>query len=213
MSTGIIEALYYSLYNSTLLGKIDDSKMFLDLLRFEYQHNEKSFEILNDGRLDHLGQLSYSIENGLIVKNFNYKDDGVDTVDKDENQFVTEKELVIRICKGDELKLLFNCSNDFYIYNLEHPTLFGKIDIVAQDKLTTYIIEAKKSHARYGVISQIDKYMLDFKLKLNLKHYNNIVGVVIANGYIGNVSSELVKIGVVPVKYTINNEIFKLVKL
>lgn len=213
MSTSIIEELYYKLYNAVLLGNIEDSRVYLGLLRDEYATCEKDFEILNDGRFEHLQQLSTAVEQGLTVKNFDYKDDDVDTVNKDEDQFVTEKELVIKICKGNELKKLLKASDNFYIYNLEHPTQYGKIDIVAQDDLTTYIIETKKSHARYAVISQIDKYLLDFKLKLNLKHYNKVIGIVIANGYIGNVAKELVKLGVMPVKYTIKKDNLKLRKL
>jgi RecB family endonuclease NucS len=213
MSTGIVEELYYKLYNAVLLGNIDDSRTYLGLLREEYATCEKDFEILNNGKFDHLQQLSIAVEQGLTVKNFNYKDDNVDTTNKDEDQFITEKELVIRICKGNELKKLLKASDNFYIYNLEHPTKYGKIDIVAQDNLTTYIIETKKSHARYSVISQIDKYLLDFKLKLNLKHYTKVIGIVIANGYIGNVTNELVKLGVMPVKYTIKKDNLRLRKL
>jgi len=213
MSASIVEELYYKLYNAVLLGNIEDSRVYLGLLRDEYATCEKDFEILNDGRFEHLQQLSITVEQGLTVKNFNYIDDDVDTVDKDDDQFTTEKELVKKICKSDELKRILKASDNFYIYNLEHPTQYGKIDIVAQDNLTTYIIEAKKSHARYAVISQIDKYLLDFKLKLNLKHYNKVVGIVIANGYIGNVAKELVKLGVTPVKYTIKKDNLRLRKL
>jgi RecB family endonuclease NucS len=213
MSTGIIEELYYKLYSAVLLGNIDNSRMYLDLLRDEYATCEKDFEILNNGRFDHLQQLSIAVEKGLTVKNFNYTDDNVDTVNKDDDKFITEKELVIRICQGDELKKLLKASDDFYIYNLEHPVKYGKIDIVAQDNLTTYIIETKKSHARYSVISQIEKYLLEFKLKLNLKHYDKVIGIVIANGYIGNVAKELVKIGVIPVKYTIKKDNLRFRKL
>jgi RecB family endonuclease NucS len=210
MSTSVIEELYYKLYNAVLLGNINDSRIYLDLLRDEYATCEKDFEILNDGRFDHLQQLSIAVEQGLTIKNFNYKDDYVDTTNKDDDQFITEKELVVRICKGNELKKLLKASDNFYIYNMEHPTRYGKIDIVAQDNLTTYIIETKKSHAHYSVISQIDKYLLDVKLKLNLKHYTKVIGIVIANGYIGNVTQELVKLGVIPVKYMIMNDDLKL---
>jgi len=214
MSTGDVEVFYYSLYNATLLGNSQDAKMFLDLLRDEFIADERNFETLRaDDRWNHLQQLSAAVENGLTVKNFSYKDDNVDAPNKDDQQVALESDLVKLICKDpDCLKQLFGASDDFYIYNIEHPTKYGKVDIVAKDGLTVYVIETKKSHARFSVVSQIDKYLLDFKLKLILKQWNKIVGVVIANGYIDGVAKELVKLGVIPIKYRYKNNLLRLRK-
>jgi RecB family endonuclease NucS len=214
MSSGDVEVYYYSLYNAILLGNSQDAKMYLEFLRDEFTIDEKSFDVLKvDERWDHLRQLSTAIENGLTVKNFNYKDDNVDAPNKDDEQVALESDLVKIICKeSDSLKQLFGATDQFFISNLEHPTRYGKVDIIAKDGLTTYVIEVKKSHARFSVISQIEKYLLDFKLKLILKQWKTIVGVVIANGYIDGVARELVKLGVIPIKYKYKHNVLRLRK-
>ncbi|MDO8641788.1 MAG: endonuclease NucS [Nitrosarchaeum sp.] len=210
--SGTVEALYYQVYNSVLLGNSTDAKMYLDILRDEFEQCPQNFDILNDGRFEHLKQLGHAIDNGLSIKNFNYEADTADIeVTKDEEQVAEEKHLVKILCKhADMMRQLLKASKDFRIYNLEHPTQYGFVDIVAKDQMTMYLIEVKKSEARYQVISQIDKYMLDFRLHLILKLWTNVVGVVIANGFLSRVKDELVNLGVVPIKYTYKNNILRL---
>jgi|GEM_PF-6276356 len=210
MSESIVETLYYYLYNSILLGESKNAKMYLAMLREEYVEDESSFNILRkDDRFNHLQQLGNIVDNNLVVKNFGYTNDNEDIEDaeKDLNQAETEKELVKIIFANDNIKKLqklLNATDDFYLYDIEHHTRFGRVDAVVQDNMTMYVIEIKKGQARHGVISQIDKYMLDFRLCLNLKMWNNVTGVVIANGFLNYVTKELVKLGVIPIKYTLN---------
>lgn len=210
MSTGVVETLYYKLYNAILLGESQDAKMYLHFLREEYEEDSESFIILeNDGRFEHLKQLSNIVESNLIVKNTNYiaNTSDVRSVSKDENQAETEPELIKYIFANsenfDRLKKELNVSDSFHVCNIQQPTRFGKIDVLAMEHDTVFAIELKKSDARYSVISQIDKYVLDLKLKLCLKLYKNVVGIVIANGYIDQVVKELVKSDVIPIKYTL----------
>jgi len=210
MTASTVETLYYRLYNFVLLGDSQNAQMYLEMLRDEYVENESAFDILKqDNRFEHLQQLGYAVDNGLVVKNFDYTDNNedVEDADKDEDQADTEKELVKTIFANDEnvkqLQNLLNATDSFSLYNLEHPTKYGRVDVVVQDDMTMYVIEIKKSQARYSVISQIDKYMLDFRLYLNLKMWNNVIGVVIANGFLNRVTKELVKLGVIPIKYTL----------
>ncbi len=210
MSTGVVETLYYKLYNAVLLGESQDAKMYLHFLRDEYEEDPQSFDpLLNDGRFIHLKQLSNIVETNLIVKNTNYTANisDVQSASKDENQADTEPELIRHIFANPvnfaNLKKELNVSDSFYVYNIQQPTLFGRIDVLAMDNETAFAIELKKSEARYSVISQIDKYVLDLKLKFCLKMYKNVVGVVIANGYVDQVVKELVKSDVIPIKYTL----------
>ena len=210
MSTSVVEALYYKLYNAILLGESQDAKMYLNFLRDEYEEDANSFiPLQNDSRFNHLKQLSNIVENNLIVKNTNYTANASDVqfASKDENQAETEPELIKHIFANPNnltgLKKELRVSDSFCVYNIQQPTQFGKIDVMAMDNDTAFAIELKKSDARYSVISQIDKYVLDLKLKLCLKMYRNVVGVVIANGYIDQVVKELVKSDVIPIKYTL----------
>jgi len=112
MSKGIVETLYYRLYNTILLGESQEAKLNLDLLREEYVQNPDDFSSLQeDERFDHLRQLANLVDNGLVVRNTNYfsNTSEVQTAEKDDKQAETEVELI------------------------QHPTKFGKIDVLAFD--------------------------------------------------------------------------------
>ena len=220
MSVGTVETLYYWLYNAVLLGNSENAKMYLEILRDEYTIDDSQFvELVNDGRFNHLKQLAYIVDNGLVVKNFNYNEnsDKTEIANKDENQVDTEFELVKIIFKNQQnlknLKVILGVSDEFYIYDVEHPTRFGRVDIVAKDGSTVYLIETKKSDARYSVIAQIDKYILHFRLNLAIKMWKDIIGVVIANGFLDQVTRELVKLGVIPIKYTFDDGVISFRRL
>lgn len=220
MSSNIVEALYYKLYNATLLGERDDAKLFLELLRKEFESDADSFSILqNDNRFEHLKQLGNLVDNDLIVRNASYvvNASDVETAEKDDKQADTEVELIRMIFTNDKnisnLKKCLNVSDNFCLSNVQHPTQFGRIDVLAFDNDVVYPIEIKKSEARYSVISQIEKYVLDLKLKLILKLWKQVKGVVIANGYVSQVVKELVKSDIVPIKYTLENDIIKFRRL
>jgi RecB family endonuclease NucS len=218
MTPADIELLYFNLNNSVLLGNSENAKMYLAMLREEYEINSTAFDaLMEDGKWLHLRQLSQSVDEGLVIKNYNFKDDCedvVETIEKDESQSKDQLSLVKLICSHlDLLRPLIGASENLHTYNIEQPTEYGKIDIVFQDNDTMYLVEVKKSDARYSVISQIDKYVLDYNLKLILKLWKKVIGVVIANGYIGRVSRELVKIGVVPIKYRLENGVLHMRRL
>jgi len=220
MSTSTVETLYYWLYNSVLLGNSQNAKMYLEILRDDYLVDDKQFvELIEDGRFEHLKQLAYAVDNGLVVKNFDYNENSnkAEIASKDENQVETELELVKLIFKNQQnlqnLKSILGVSEEFYIYNVEHPTKFGRVDIVAKDGSTVYLIETKKGEARYSVISQIDKYILDFRLNLAIKMWKHIVGVVIANGFLDQVTKELVKLDVIPIKYNFDDGLIRFRRL
>lgn len=216
--TIVIETLFYKLNNSVLLGEIENAKMYLAMLREEYENDNKTFDVLKqDYRWDRLTQLGYVVDNNLVVKNFEYVDDANDFDDNNRNvdeRFKEEKLLVKTVCENASLlKEILNASDNFYLVSTEFPTRYGNVDIVAQDNDTIYVIELKKGDARYAIISQIDKYMLHFNLLLINKMWRKVVGVAIANSYIGRVLKELVKLNVISIKYTYKNNILRLRKL
>jgi hypothetical protein len=152
------------------------------------------------------------VDNNLLIRNSNYSlnTSSVETANTDNNQAETEIELIKLIFSIEDnlerLRSCLNASKNFHLANIQHPTLFGRIDVLGIDNDTVFAIEIKKSEARYSVISQIEKYVLDLRLKLILKVWKKVVGVVIANGYVSQVVKELVKSDVIAIKYTLKNE-------
>jgi RecB family endonuclease NucS len=212
----IIECLFYKFYNAVLLGS-PDSQIFYEILQDEYKKDEEQFRFLQeDERWDILTKLIETVKNKLVVKNFDF-DAKMNLISQDaEEKSSVEYEydlIKIILQNKDCLAHILESSPDFCFYNVEHPTLFGRVDIVAQDKKTMYLIETKRNEAKHDVISQIDKYILDFNLKLSLKLWNKVVGIVIANGFPQYVFQELIKNGIIPLRYSLKDNIFKLTKV
>ena len=191
--SNVIEVLYYKLYNSVLLSKKEDAKFYLALLRNEYEINAKEFEVLKkDERWDHLIELGNSIDKNKFLKTYEIpNNDEVISGDCEITKY--ERELVDEICRDQSIiRKALNASEDFYLSNKEHKTIYGKVDLVGDDKDIKYVIEVKNGVAKHGVVSQIDKYLIDFKLKLILKMYNKISDKAFINekiSYLQNVIS------------------------
>lgn len=200
--SNVAEVLYYRLYNSVLLGNKDDAKLNLDLLREEYRTNKEEFVPLQeDERWDHLVELGEAVDNGKIITSVSSSNSAV--IPADERKVDKEKELVTTLMKNQNLlREALHTSPRFYISNSEHPTKFGRADLVAIDDKTLYVIETKRGTADFGVVGQLDKYMLHFKLKLILRVYTRVVGVIIANGFNEYAVQELRRPDITLLKYS-----------
>lgn len=212
----LIDCFYYLLYNSVLLGNSEHAKAYCHFLKEEYEKDEHAFDFLEeDGRWDTLAKLIETVKNGLVVKNFDYDAtiQELQKIEADDDNVDYEKELLdlVRQCQPS-LAHLLGASESFRISNLQHPTNFGRVDVVAQDGMTVYVIELKRGIAKHDIVGQIDKYVLDFKLKLMIKHWNRIVSVTIANGYSAYARQELIRHGIVPLRYSYKDNILKLTK-
>jgi len=203
-----IEALFSCLNSSVLLGKKTESKMYLDILRSEFEHNEENFKVLQDGRMDHLIKIGKVIDNDLTIRDFNLNESISGVVSGNENFVEKEKELSDLICKHPEvLKKSLKGSNEFEIVTAYCPTRYGIADIIARDKEKLFVVELKKETAKHDIVSQLEKYMIHFKLKLNYKLWKEVIGVTIANSYQDFALQELSKIGVICFQYSFNEKL------
>jgi RecB family endonuclease NucS len=206
MST-FVEFLYYKIHNSVLLGKSEDAKMYLHFLREEYINDKQQFKVLiNDERWQNLKKLGKIIDNGLQIKSLSCNNKSNETLIKvQDNSFEKQYDLIkqINLFKED-LRICLKADKDFNLTALEYPTKYGKVDLLAEDSSSIFPIEIKKDYAKHDVVSQIDKYILHFKLGLIYKNYRYVKGIVIANGFSEYVLSELYKFEVIPILYREN---------
>jgi len=213
--SSLVESLYYQTYSNVLLGKNENAKMYLHFLRDEYEQDSSSFDILKDGRWDHLRELGNIIDNNLLVKSFNVeKQIEALSITAEGEQTRTQNDLVFELCRQQErLRVLLKAEEDFCLISKEHQTLFGRVDLLAQDKKTFYPIELKKGIADHGIVGQIEKYILHFKLGLINKIYERVVGVVIANSFTDYALREIPRTGAIAIQYVKNNDKIELRRL
>ena len=103
--------------------------------------------------------------------------------------------------------------HDFKISAREFKTEFGRVDLVAFDKSVAYPIEVKLKTGRHSIVSQIEKYMRHFWKKLAIKHWKDVVGIVVAQKFEEYALQEFKRMNVVPFTYAIENQKLRLVKL
>jgi hypothetical protein len=203
--TTSIETMYYMLYNSVLLGQTSKAKMFLSFLRNEYDENQDQFVVLkSDDRWQHLVQIGNDLDNNLVSRRYEVIEKPKDkvAVEQEDNHFKKQNELVKAICLAqDKLRKCLKAKNNFYCSTIEHETMFGRVDLVAQDETTIYPIEVKKNGGYHELVGQVDKYIMHFKLGLINKIYQHVVGVAIANGFDKYVLQELHKHGAIAIQY------------
>lgn len=207
--SNFVETLYYLVLNSTLLGDTSNAKMYLHFLREEFDNNEILFESLKkDHRWKHLVELGNAIDNNLVFsKSLDCSEAKSFPRQEEETLFSKQEDLVKAIMLSqDNLRMCLGAESDFHCSCTELETRFGRVDLVAQDKITAYPIEVKKSGAYHDVVGQIDKYVIQFKLWLINRMYENVLGVVIANSFDSYTIKELYKAGVVPVKYKFRSQ-------
>lgn len=205
-----IETLFYFLDGSVLKGNLGNSKMFLKILRNEWEENEENFEILGD-RIEYLTDLGKVIDKGLVVRSFDIGKVNDLIIKKDDFQVAKEKILSQMLCKNQEiLKNALKASDDFQIATERQRVTFGEVDLIAYDKDICYVIELKKEEVRHDIIGQIEKYMFDFKLKLIYKLWNEVKGVVIGNSYSKYALKELSKANIICMKYVFKDDNLRL---
>ena len=206
-----VEVFYYFLDIAILQGNIEKAKMFLGFLRHEYEINPESFvELKADERFENLINLGKIVDEGKLTKPIDFETlKNERKTESDEKVVEKEKDLNRLICKNQHL-LRDLISEDFIIENYEQKVMFGYVDLVGRDKDTVYVIELKKEVAKFDIVSQIDKYMYDFKVKLIYKLWKKVQGIVIANCFQDYALTELRKSGIICIVYSYENDVLKL---
>jgi len=209
-----IETLYYLLDIAVIQGDVEKSKTYLDLLRHEYEQCNKNFDQLKeDDRFENLINLGKIIDENKLVKKYDFEFLKNEQKTESDGKIVEkEKELQRLICKNSYL-LKDVISPDFNLESCEQKTTFGFVDLVGRDKDTVYVIELKRETAKHDVVSQIDKYMYEFKIKLIYKLWKKVQGVVIANCFQDYALRELRKNGIICVVYSYEDNVLKLRKI
>lgn len=198
-----IETLFYFLDISVLKGELKESEMYLEILRSEFEKNENIFEVLGNERMKHLKHLGKIVDEGLLVRSFNFEEAKNYTIEKDEYKVEKEKLLSKMLCKNQEiLRKVLKTSDDFYIASERQRVTFGEVDLVAYDNDVCYVIELKRDEVKHDIIGQIEKYFYDFKMKLIYKLWKEVKGVVIGNSFSEYAIRELSKAKIICLKYS-----------
>lgn len=202
----MVEALFYFTYYAFLKGNLEDAQMYYTILREEF-NKRKEAEALSATQYRQLKHVRDSLRTGKVCRS----DDWIT-----ENQSAalwsgqTKKEksnqntLVRKIHERgrEQLKQELDASENFELYNLEHPCgRYGRVDMVYFDGDVIYPVEVKCKEGRHDILGQIEKYSLFFRLHLHEKLYGDVKPVTICGEYDSHVLAGLKRAGVKPFQY------------
>jgi len=201
----IIESLYFSCYYSFLLGNINNTRLYYDILRHEFK-DFGTKEALTDFQFLQLKKIKASLETGDIPRNTWLNETPHNGIGDKEKSQLNQKDLIIKIhASCDQLISILN--DPVELYNLEHPCQpYGRVDMVYKGPNTIYPVEIKKDQGKHDLIGQIMKYDLFHKLLLHYKHYENVQSVTICKSYDPFTLKELKKMGIITICYSFNKD-------
>jgi len=207
------ESIFFELNFSFVMSDIQKAQLYLEILREEQERMPSLFSQLDPSYQKRLKKIAHLVDNNIT--NDRLESTGEDRkynieIECDE-EVTKEKFIVEKLCKSGILQKHFG--NDFELLNLEHPTEYGKVDILGQTGEIVYPIEVKLKRGTHSIISQIEKYMRHFWKKLGLKLWKEVNGIIIAKNYERFVLEELNKLNITAFTYYIKDKKIDLIKI
>lgn len=195
--------LFYFLRNSVLDANLKSAKMFLGLLKQNYNISPSLFrESLADWQKEEFAKLKKQVLANNLLNEINILEEEYCSI-KSETDPIPEREIPDLLLQG-QLKSLTK------VLGIVQPKWGGKeipinvgntgknyVDLILDDlgdeRKSKYIIEIKTHRADHNVIGQIKKYELFYQKKLIYRLWHNVIPVVIAHGYDKTTRTELKK--------------------
>ncbi len=120
----------------------------------------------------------------------------------DPSCWVQEEKQLQSFIAEDISSLNLILGTNFRVYNTEHPTEYGEVDILADEGRKICVIELKKGIADHKVVGQIQKYVRHFQKRLLWDLWDDdIKSVCIAGDFTEFAYTQLQKMGVTTVTY------------
>jgi len=204
----MLEALFFQTYYAYLRGDKQNTTMFFDLLREEFNRS-KNKNSLSTTQLRQLKEIRTAIDTGAVKPDEWVCEPDTPLVIDSKLVYLKQNDLVKKIHWDalDALRTNLNSDQQFHLYNIEHPCgNYGRIDMVYMDAETVYPTEIKRDQGRHDLLGQIEKYTLYFKMQLHLKHFKKVQPVTICHQYDRHVLTELKRRSVVTMKYSSIND-------
>jgi len=195
------EALFFRLLNSYLLQRPclkDDYGMLLN----HYKKHKETFHILRPAYIQWIGNIQDDLHNNrysLLSGNMSF-DETIPEAIKKEKTSQKHSEICHELVKRKK-ELLEPFTGPLQSMNFEQPTIYGPIDIYAQNGSVAYVIEVKTNTADHSIIGQVMKYYIGLCHKLILKMFEEVKTMTVCPGYDSISLKGLKRIGTTPILF------------
>lgn len=202
----IIETLYFKCYEASLLNKMENMKTYFSFLESFYKESPDVFSrFMDDEKYNELQKIKYQVETNTFIEQYNNFEPIEQDISLTNTEIAKEFDIVKAVYKNPTV------FNDFLSHGLVRKGIEYRInnkinpdrcDLMLQGGDTFYPVEFKLKKATHAVIEQINKYCLEFKLRLIYKLYKRVQGVVVANSYSQYAANELKKRGYIGILHS-----------
>lgn len=210
----ILPTLYFFLKNAYLINNKTDCEFFMNNIKKLMSNfsREDIQKVLSEHQIKDLFQLSNAIKNNLFFVNFgdNYNDISKPYINTITNQlFQDEKELEKTIVEPNTIASINKLLGiNLHTIDTQYETKYGKIDVLAKDNRTIYIIELKKDTAGHAIIGQLLKYAHHFQRRLIYNLWDEVKLITIAGNYTEYTYTQLKQMNAFVIAYKlINNDL------
>jgi hypothetical protein len=201
----MLDALFFHTYYSYLQGDKENTQMYYELLQEEFNVRRNS-TALNLSQLQELKAIREALKSGTLTKNA-WVNESETPIVKDMGSGLKQTALIKKIHTEaiDSLKKCLGSTDALCLYNLEHPCgSHGRVDMVYMDDEIVYPTEIKPLEGKHDLVGQIEKYALYFRMHLHLKHFKRVQPVTICGGYDVHALTELKRMSVLTLKYSVH---------
>jgi len=166
------------------------------MLKDLFAQNPDYFKVLSKKNLMWLKKIQNDINNNtfsLFSGTLNLSENPYENREKTERK---HSQLCLGLIKNKEIFEPF--TGKISSINIEHPTVYGPIDIFILSNETAYIIEVKTTSATHAIIGQVMKYWIAVSLKTNLKMFDEVKIITLCPSYDENAYKGLKSIQALP---------------
>lgn len=210
----IIKTLYFFIKYYYLSNDKKQATFFLECIRqaLMSQPSETVYTALTKSQMKDLKHLIYSIINNVYYYDIGNQSEKTNEIinrtdySNPADWYKLENQLENEICEKNGIKQINEKLNlNMTIYDRQHSTYYGDIDILAKDENSIYIIELKKDVANHSIVGQVLKYALHFQKRLIYNLFNDVKIITIAGSYTNYAFNQLKAIGANTLIYNANN--------
>ena len=196
---GALHAIYFRLNSAFLKNDRETANKYLSIMETELSLDQSALsKELTKPHLDRFKKIQERIksnEYGRIYNNGTSSPKLEDTkkVEKSGNELAFCRSLVENKYKlYEKLNINRTANIDFEVDLGE----YGRADIIIKDGRKLYIVETKMGTSPTSLVSQIDKYIVAFELKMNYGLFDYVIPIVLAESFSEYVNAELSRMGV-----------------
>jgi hypothetical protein len=204
----LVRLLYFNLKTAYITNNREMLSLYLACIKKAVtpKNSQVVEQALTKNQMKDLNCMVDSVKKGIYYQDLSTPlaaPEGKYIASGDPSDWVEEEKELQQFILDDVTELNRVLGTNLHVYNIEHDTEYGPIDVLAKQERKICVIELKKAVADHKVVGQIQKYIMHFQKRLSWNLWDDdIRGVCIAGDYTEFTYNQLRKMGVTTLTYS-----------